>query len=496
MLEAYMSIKFRLLLSYIGMILIPIILIILLNVTFTIFAEDEPDRVFNMLNPGRSIMKIIRKNNELVRQLNIAILDEETKFLETANIKKIEKELEAMYAGIILRKDKEIIYTSDVLKDKVDIEALPKFKEEFEKERYIKFHEGYIITSQMDFYFKDGSEVSLFILLDTELMLKDFNKDKNRTTFIHLFILILTTIALTLYIYKDINKAINQLKRATNEIKNGNLDFEIRKHLDDELGNLSDTLEEMRIKLKHSLEMQQKYEENRKNLISNISHDLKTPIMSIKGYIEGIQDGIADSPEKIDKYIHTVYEKAKDMEELIDELFLFSRLDLQKEDFNFQSIDLIEFLQYSVEDLSFNLEKIGGKIKLKAGEPIFVRVDLQKLKRVIVNIVENAIKYRKKEPLNIEIYVQQEEEAVVIEIRDNGKGISKENIPYIFDRFYRGDKSRNTAIVGSGLGLAISKQIIEKHGGKIWAESEKGIGTSIFFSLEKREDAHEKNTHY
>jgi histidine kinase len=250
------------------------------------------------------------------------------------------------------------------------------------------------------------------------------------------------------------------------------------------MGDLSFILEEMRVRLKDSLEVQRKYEENRKNLISNISHDLKTPIMSIKGYIEGIKDGIADTPEKMDKYINTIYEKSRHMEGLIDELFLFSKLDLQKVSFDFQHMDLIEFLKYSVEDLSFDLEKIEGKINLTyEEEKIFVKADLQKLKRVVLNIVGNSVKYKGDFPLTIDIFVKKEGVRIIVEIKDNGKGISKEHIPYIFDRFYRGDSSRNTSVGGSGLGLAICKQIIEKHGGNMWVESIKNKGTSIFFSL-------------
>ncbi|QZY54559.1 sensor histidine kinase [Crassaminicella profunda] len=492
-----MSIKFRLLFSYAGMIIIPIIIILLLNSMFIVFGDNEQEDMEIIFNPMRIIGKYIVKQTEINRQLNIEILNNKEKLIDSTYIKKYDKKLEEYYSGIIMRKNDKIIYVSKILKDDRFISTLPDFNEPFQSAEFYRNHGiGYVLNMQNDFYLEDGSEISLFVGTDVSLTRKDFSETRNRMTLMVISILILTTFTLTFFVYKSIIKSIKKLEYAANEMKKGNLDYEIKKHLNDEIGDLSLVLEEMRIRLKDSLEVQRKYEENRKNLISNISHDLKTPIMSIKGYIEGIKDGIADTPEKMDKYINTIYEKAGHMEGLIGELFLFSKLDLQKVSFDFQNMNLIEFLKYSVEDLSFDLEKIGGKINFEYEEErSFVRADLQKLKRVVLNIVGNSVKYKGEEPLKIDILVKKQDENIVVEIKDNGKGISKEDIPYIFDRFYRADPSRNTSVGGSGLGLAISKQIIEKHGGKLWAESVKNKGTSIFFSLRglKGGEENEKN---
>ncbi|WP_432667398.1 HAMP domain-containing sensor histidine kinase [Wukongibacter baidiensis] len=482
-----MSIKYRLILSYIGMIVIPIIFIMIINFTFGFFLFEEKESLFDKFNPGKKISIYLHKSNELSRRMNIAALEDNEDIIGEAYIRTIEDEIKEFHGGVITRKDNEIVYVSQGLQGLVNVDALPMFREEYSREKYIKFNEGYAIGNQLDYYL-NGSEYSLFIIANIEAMKAEFERAETILNISIICILIITTLILTYSVYKDIIKSIVKLRRAANEMKNGNLDYEIKKHLNDEIGELSSAFEEMRLRLKHSIEIQRKYDENRKNLISNISHDLKTPIMSIKGHIEGIKDGIADSPEKMNKYIDTIYQKSNDMELLINELFLFSRLDLEKEEFNFQTIDIIEFLEFSVEDLSFDLEKVSGKIDLSYDcEPVFVKADLQKLKRVVVNIVSNAIKYKREVPLMIDIYVKKLDNEIVVEIKDNGKGISKENLPFIFDRFYRADKSRNTSVVGSGLGLAISKQIIEKHGGKIWAESEENIGTSIFFSLKGKE---------
>ena len=209
---------------------------------------------------------------------------------------------------------------------------------------------------------------------------------------------------------------------------------------------------------------------------------------AIKGYVAGIMDGVADTPEKTRKYIQTIDNKTSDIDKLIDELFLFSKLDLKKELFNFEKVEIKQYFKDSTEELKFDLMKKGIELRfyLENKEPLWVVADREKLKRIISNIVDNAVKYMDKEVRTIEItLIEGSTEFVTIQIADNGQGIPKQALSLIFDRFYRADPSRNSANGGSGLGLAIAKGIIEGHGGKIWGESEEGQGTSIFFTLKK-----------
>jgi histidine kinase len=279
-------------------------------------------------------------------------------------------------------------------------------------------------------------------------------------------------------------KPLKELEKAANEIKQGNLDYNIKINSKDEIAQLSKTFEEMRLRLKESLELQQQYEENRRELISNISHDLKTPITSIKGYVEGIKDGVADTPEKMDKYVTTIYTKAIYMDNLINDLFLFSKLDLNKENFKYQMVDMVSYIKDCVDEISFDLDT--SEVELTSILPeklIYAEIDVQQIKRTIMNIVGNSIKYKKDEKLKVDIILSESKDYITVEIKDNGKGIPEESLSYIFERFYRSDVSRGTTVGGTGLGLAIAKKIIEEHKGKIWAESELGEGTSIFFSL-------------
>jgi len=172
---------------------------------------------------------------------------------------------------------------------------------------------------------------------------------------------------------------------------------------------------------------------------------------------------------------------------LIDELFLFSKLDLNKLPFVFERVEIKSYLSDSMEELKFDLEKSNVEIHLidEIGDGISILADREKLRRVIINIVENSVKYMDKGNGQIQIILKDLGSFVQFEIKDNGPGISKDALPFIFDRFYRADPSRNSRTGGSGLGLAIAKRIIIGHEGKIWSESTVGIGTSIFFMIKK-----------
>jgi signal transduction histidine kinase len=301
------------------------------------------------------------------------------------------------------------------------------------------------------------------------------------------FILVITNGLLTYYVSKSILKPITKLTNAAKEIRDGNLDFSVESSKKDELGQLSNTFEMMRVKLKEAQKAQARYEQNRKELIASISHDLKTPLTSIKGYVKGIQDGVANTPEKVDRYVNTIYNKANDMDALIDELFLYSKLELERVPLRLEKVDLKAFFDDFIEEMAFTLEKDGGSATLDANpnQRYVVKADREQIKRVVTNIIQNSLKYMDKNQKKISVQLTANVHDVVVEIKDNGSGISKQDLPLIFESFYRTDASRNSATGGSGLGLSIVKKIIEVHGGSIWAESELGEGTSISFKLKK-----------
>jgi len=302
-----------------------------------------------------------------------------------------------------------------------------------------------------------------------------------------ILILAITNGFLTFYVSKSIIMPIKKLSIAAKKISNGDLDYSVKSTKNDELGELSNTFEEMRLKLKDAKMSQMRYEQNRQELIASISHDLKTPLTSIKGYVKGIQDGVANTPEKLERYMNIVYKTAQDMDGLIDELFLYSKLDLKRESFHFEKVDLYSFFADFIEELALHLESEQGSAELFADKSklYLVEADREKLRRVVSNIIQNSLKYMDKENKKIQVHLSSGNDSILVKMSDNGSGIRQEDLPFIFESFYRTDASRNSSTGGSGLGLSIAKKIIEQHGGSIWAESERGKGTSVYFQLKK-----------
>ena len=185
-------------------------------------------------------------------------------------------------------------------------------------------------------------------------------------------ILIITNGLLTYYVSKSIITPITKLSLAAKKISEGDLEYSIGSNKQDELGELTNTFEAMRIKLKEAKAAQLQYEQNRQELIASISHDLKTPLTSIKGYVKGIQDRVANTPEKLERYMDTIYKTANDMDGLIDELFLYSKLDLQHVPFDFEKVDLYAFFADFVDELAYNLDKEQSTVIFHANKDRFL----------------------------------------------------------------------------------------------------------------------------
>lgn len=302
-------------------------------------------------------------------------------------------------------------------------------------------------------------------------------------------LLLIITLPLLIILTNDIIKPIRMLEDGVKHINSGDLDFKLRTKKKNEIGQVINSFDVMRRKLKHSIEKQIQFEENRKELLLNIGHDLKTPITSIKGHVEGIRDGVANTPEKLDKYLNVIYQKSQDMDQLIDDLFLFSKLDLDNVPFEMSKVKVRPFITDIVSEMRLGWENEHQILNLNMNiEDIDIIIDHAQIKRVLVNIIQNSMKYIEKEDKKIDITVNESKKFVQIVIADNGIGIDENHLNNIFDRFYRVDESRNLATGGTGLGLAISKQIINKHGGNIFATSELSLGTKMVIELGKVKD--------
>ena len=308
-------------------------------------------------------------------------------------------------------------------------------------------------------------------------------------------ILVFTALSVGLWIYRSIAVPLVKLKKATKNIKEGNLDFVLEVEGNDEFSQLCQDFEEMRKRLKESTEEKILMDKENKELISNISHDLKTPITAVKGYVEGIMDGVADTPEKMDRYVRTIYNKTNEMDHLINELTFYSKIDTNRIPYTFSKLNVEDYFSDCAEELGLEMETRGIELVYAnyVEKDVQVIADGEQIRRVIHNIVSNAIKYMEKPRGIIQLRVKDVGDFIQVEIEDNGKGIAAKDLPNIFDRFYRTDSSRNSSKGGSGIGLSIVRKIIEDHGGKIWVTSKEGIGTEIHFVLRKYQEVIHNN---
>lgn len=311
------------------------------------------------------------------------------------------------------------------------------------------------------------------------------------------YILIIELILLTIIIIgpllwittKDIVNPLKKLENCAQQISIGNLNFHLQSKSNNEIGRVMNSYEKMRYELKKSINNQLEMEENRKQLLSNITHDLKTPITSIKGYVQGIRDGVANDPKKLSKYLDVIYTKSSDMDAMIDDLFLFSKLDLRKETFNMDYVDIEDFYLSFIEELHLELDSKGVELvsECLTAKGLKVFMDSQKIKRVMLNIVSNSLKFMDKQHKLFNIVFAEQNECLSVKIKDNGIGIEQNDLEKIFDRFYRTDPSRDRNTGGSGLGLSIARQIIEQHNGTIQAHSKKGEWTEVSFNIPIRQ---------
>lgn len=490
-----MSIRVKLLLSYILMIITPIALFVLfLHLLFNLFV-DNIDEVKEYYNIEETFLEELVQNDIIVlTELQNAALHNPEKLMEHNFLEQYETRLSNRKAGLILRNNDKIVYQSKLINermiDKLPAHALGTGEHYANKQGYIETDDQSWIFTYSDFHFENLNKGSLFIVLDINPISSFIKVVLPILIAAFLLTFIITNGLLTYLLSRNIIVPILKIKESVNRIKEGDLDRPFNLERKDEFGQLSDSFEEMRKRLKNSVEMQLKYEENRKELINNISHDLKTPITAIKGYVEGIIDGVANDPEKLEKYIHTIYNKATQMDRMINELFLFSKLDLNSLPFHYDKVNLNDYIHDILVALSVDLERNNIQLHIHnhVDKKTSITVDCDKLQRVIMNIMYNSFKFMDKEEKVINFTLTKRHNQVLIEIEDNGSGIKVDDIPHVFDRFYRAEHSRNTDTGGSGIGLAIAKQIIEAHGGTIAVQSDYGKGTTIKLTLSVNDD--------
>ena len=335
------------------------------------------------------------------------------------------------------------------------------------------------------------SVVCLVIVVPSILLIYSINYETARDVDLWLTILacVIDVIAIVMWfwIYKRILVPLDKMRIATKKIADGNFDYELDEKDFVEIPFLYNDFEKMRIKLKENEEEKVLSENASRELVSNISHDLKTPLTAIRGYVEGILDGVASSPQKVRDYLTTIYNKTNDMTKLIDELLYYSRVSGNEFSYNFEKTNVKEFFDDYVKDLYLELDtiKINFSYSANVDADTMIDIDREQIKRALNNIVANAVKYMDKEDPEIHFRVKETMDAINIRISDNGRGIDEKDLPHVFERFYRSDASRNTKLGGSGIGLSIVKKVIENHEGSVVAMSKSGVGTDMDIVLKK-----------
>lgn len=489
--------KTRLVVAFMIITVIPLVLIFGVVTGLISYQRNAFRKAYNLtdqvdLVSGNNIQIFSRLTSQELKEVSQVLQNDPGKFNDKEYLEKLNASLSAKYAYVLVRKGDTVIFDGNSHVTQGLYEQLPKYEEIDSRQDGAMYLDGETqhLVKQIDFLFPDGGEGSVFIISNVDGLLPEIKIMMWEMLLAGIMIIVFTDAILMMWVYRSVISPLGRLKVATKNIRDGNLDFALEIEEDDEIGQLCQDFEEMRMRLKESAEEKVQYDKENKELISNISHDLKTPITAIKGYVEGIMDGVASSPEKLDRYIRTIYNKANDMDKLIDELTFYSKIDTNKIPYTFSKLSVSNYFRDCVDEVGLEME--ARNIELGyfnyVDEDVVIIADAEQLRRVINNIISNSVKYMDKKSGIINIRIKDVGDFIQVGIEDNGKGIPAKDLPNIFDRFYRTDSSRNSSQGGSGIGLSIVKKIVEDHGGRIWATSKEGIGTEIHFVLRKYQE--------
>lgn len=488
-----MKFKTRLWITFVTIIILPVILSIFSFGIISYYVIHKEGlsygiEVNNYTMWADSISSFGHLTDEIFYKLQMQVDMDSSRFLDKKYLNSINERIQDTSSYLIVRKGGQIYYSGNETAAKQLVSRLPEYGSSVEGgDAGYYYSDMQKLVKQIDFIFPDGEKGSLFIVTKVSSVI---SKPMIWYLFIStVLILLFTSIMLTHWTRKGVFRPINELNIAMHHIANGNFDYvlQCKEKSTDEMSELYKSYEDMRLKLKESTEEMLEKEKQSKELVSNITHDLKTPITSIKGYVEGLVDGVADTEEKRERYIKTIYTKACDMDRLINELTFYSGIDSNKIPYHFHKLNVTDYFNDCVEEVGLELESMNIELNytnLIDPETLIIG-DPEQLKKVINNIVGNSIKYMDKEKGIIDIRLEEDNDSVRVEISDNGKGIASKDLGNIFERFFRTDASRNSSQGGSGIGLSIVKKIIEDHGGYIWATSKEGTGTCMHFVIRR-----------
>lgn len=426
--------------------------------------------------------------------LDFNVYDNEIRILVSEQRNEIEKGIynKGEYPYIVFGLDGKVKYCETPFEDKIgdiiNVQEMLQFDKSFKINNNNEIKESFVLEKSGEIY---GFVV--FLVPETDFM-RDTANDRTLKIFspiiIGLFISICILLLRTIYCNKRILKPLREISSSAKGIIAGNYDLEIVRTFnteigENEVGDLTFSFELMRDELKEKQTREESLKKSQQELISCISHDLKTPISTIKAYSEALRDGIARTPKSKEEYVKIIIGKTDLLIDMISELLEYSNTQLRELTITKQEVYFLDYFSLVMKELKIFVKQKGIDFSydIKTAD-MLVTIDTKRITEVLYNIVENSMKYIGEEQSRIVIEAEREGEYVLIKIKDNGIGISPDDIPYVFDKFYRAEKSRSSSIPGSGLGLSICKYIVNEHGGEIYCRSRHNKGCEIGFTLQ------------
>ncbi|MBI5951922.1 MAG: HAMP domain-containing protein [Chloroflexi bacterium] len=285
------------------------------------------------------------------------------------------------------------------------------------------------------------------------------------------------------FLSSAITNRINLLKDAAEQLAGGNLQTRVPSNGQDEVATLARTFNQMAEQLEAVDKKQRELERLRADLIAWVGHDLQTPLASMRVILEALEDGVVDDPQTVKRYLNTAQRNVRSLSVLIDDLFQMAQLDTGGMPLDRAESSLSDLISDTLESFSELAQRQGVNLTGSVAPEVDpVTMDTQRIGRVLNNLIGNALRHTP-DGGRVEVHARRTGSGVEVSVSDTGEGIRAEDLPHVFDSFYRGDKSRSRSTGGAGLGLAISKGIVQAHGGEINVKSEAGQGSQFTFTL-------------
>ena len=391
-----MKFKTRLLITFLTIVLLPLMLTMIAFMSIGGYLMNA-QREFGLVNmdytmvsePEQAFEKI---SEEIFREVERQIDEDEALMEDIEYLSGLNGEIKDKASYILVRKGNDIYYTGNEAAASKIFDLLPGYGYgNAGGDSGYYYNSMSKLVKQLDFRFSDGEEGSFFIIMRiNSLISKQLLIDMVIAIIV---ILVFTSLMLTQWIQRGVFLPVNELNTAMKNIADGNLEYMLNTDSKGEIGELYKNYEDMRLRLKESTDEKFEHEKQNRELISNISHDLKTPITAIKGYVEGIMDGVADTPEKMDKYIKTIYNKANDMDRLINELTIYSGIDSNRIPYHFHRLNVADYFGDCVEEVGLDLESKNIELNYSnlVSPDAMIIADPEQLKRVINNIDRKSV---------------------------------------------------------------------------------------------------------